>query len=92
MSKFKEQPDIAVFTTKFVVEEGAPILYVYHFEDGSWQFSGEQQGLKDEDYRVVSLMEILSIDPTLDQLGDLPAGFEAFRKTTKVKWQTVSSN
>lgn len=92
MKKFNESLDTAVFTTKHVVEESSPILYVYHFEDGSWQFSGEQQNLNDEDYRVLSLGEILAIDQTLLELANMPLGFEAMRETGQSEWEIVSGN
>lgn len=92
MGNFKEDLNTAVFTTKYVIEQNSAILYVYHYEDGSWQFNGVEKHLKDEDYKVVSLGEILTIDKTLDQIGDIPLGFEAIRKTKTDKWKIISGN
>jgi len=92
MKEFAESLKTAVFTTKFVIEGNSPILYVYHFDDGSWQFSGEEQDLNDDDYRVISLGEILTIDKTLKELSDMPMGFEAIRKSKEDEWQVVSAN
>lgn len=92
MKKFNESLDTAVLTTKYVVEGNYPILYVYHFEDGSWQFNGEQKDSKDEDYVVISLREVLSIDLTVVELAGLPLGHEAMRGTKNEKWQIVSVN
>lgn len=92
MKEFAESLKTAVFTTKFVIEENSPILYVYHFDDGSWQFNGVEQNLNDDDYKVISLGEILTIDGTLKELSDMPVGFEAIRKSKVDKWQVVSGN
>jgi len=92
MKKFTESLGLAVFTTRYVIEQGAPILYVYHCNDGSWQFNGEESSLTDEDYRVISLGEVLAIDDTLNELINMPLGFEALRKTKNDKWEIVSSN
>ena len=59
MKKFSEGLDTAVFTTKYVINEGSPILVVYHYEDGSWQFNGKEANLNDDDFKIVSLEEIL---------------------------------
>jgi hypothetical protein len=92
MGNFKESLNTAVFTTKYVIGQNSPILYVYHFDDGSWQFSGKEKNLKDEDYKVISLGEMLEIDGTLKVLGDMPCGFEAVRKAKENKWEIISSN
>jgi hypothetical protein len=39
IKKFQESDSIAVFTTKFVLNDGKDITIVYHDkEDGAWQF------------------------------------------------------
>jgi hypothetical protein len=87
MREFAESLKTAVFTTNFVIEGNSPILYVFHFDDGSWQFNGEEQNLNDDDYRVISLGEILTIDSTVKELSDMPTGFEAIRKSKEEEWQ-----
>ena len=82
----------AVFTTRHVLKHISPVLRVYHFEDGSWQFSGPEQALIDEDYRVISLNEMLLLDSSLRMLGNLKVGCEAIRKSKKDYWQIISSN
>ena len=69
------------------MEDNKPILYVFHYEDdGSWQFSGKETHLKDEDYRVVSLEEIINIDKSILEISDLPLGSVAFRKNVHSSW------
>lgn len=92
MNRFKESLDTAMFTTKYVIAKSFPILYVYHFHDSSWQFSGKEDNLKDEDYTVVSLGEILSIDASILELAEMPEGFEAVRSAAKDKWKIISGN
>lgn len=92
MNKFLEGFKTAVFTTKYVLDEKSPILHAYHFDDGSWQFNGSEENLKDEDYRVISLGEMLLIDESLDQLGDMEVGFEAIRGSIDDDWIVVPNN
>jgi len=84
--QFKEGLNTAVFTTRFIIENKDTITFVYHFdEDGAWQFSGTQQA-GDDDYRVVSLEEIIKLDKTVLELADLPLGYEAYRLDNKSPW------
>lgn len=83
---FVESLNTAVFTTKSVLEKNAPILYVFHYEeDGAWQFSGEEE-CSEEDFRVISLEEIINIDKSLLELADLPLGAKAYRKDKNSNW------
>ena len=88
MSKhFAESLNTAVFTTKFILENKSPILFVYHYEeDGAWQFSGSENTVSDDDYRVISLEEVIQLDNTVLELTDLPLGGEAFRLDIKSPW------
>jgi hypothetical protein len=65
---------------------------VYHFEDGSWQFCGPEKDLVDQDYRVISLGEMLLLDVSLHMLGNLEIGFEASRISKQHKWIIISNN
>ncbi|WP_243186734.1 hypothetical protein [Clostridium intestinale] len=84
--KFSDVENTAVFTTKEVVKEGMPILYVSHDEDdGAWQFHyGSDVNI--EDSMIVSLKSIVSLDNTLNQLYDLPLGWIATRKNIDSSW------
>lgn len=90
MNHFKENQNTAIFTTKYIIDHGSPVLYVYHFDDGSWQFSGEESNLLDEDYKIISLSEMLALDETLKVLGDLPEGYMAKRETDRADWKIES--
>ena len=83
MKEFKDDLDTAVFTTRHILE-GAPILYVYHFdEDGAWQFSSNEN---EDDIRIVSLEEIINLDNSILEIADLELGATAYRKSDKSKW------
>jgi hypothetical protein len=85
--RFADSLDTAVFTTVHVINENSPILAVYHYLDGAWQFMGEDTG---EDYeviaRIVGLGEIIKLDKSVLKLVDLPIGYQAIRDSRKDEW------
>lgn len=84
--KFREERNVAVFTTRQVLE-GLPILRVVHEADGSWQFL--DGAVHDEaDFKVVALKEIVKRDPTVNQLFQLNYEWHALREAVGEKWQT----
>ncbi|MCL1942742.1 MAG: hypothetical protein FWF54_04235 [Candidatus Azobacteroides sp.] len=88
--EFKDSPDTAVFTTKFVTEDKADITYVCHdADDGAWQFFSEDRY---EDFaeiaRLASLKEIISLDDSVLEIADLPEGYFAFRPHKRYHWMT----
>ncbi|MCO5242022.1 MAG: hypothetical protein M9904_18435 [Chitinophagaceae bacterium] len=92
MKRFKDDLNTAVITTRFVLEEQSPILFVFHFEDGFWQFSGCEKELSDEDYKLVSLDEIIKLDPTILEVSDIPYNKEAYRNNISSDWVIRDSN
>jgi len=88
MSNSDHKRDIAVFTTRFVLEDKKPITYVTHdIEDGAWQFfSDDPFDNFEEVAKVVGLQEIFDIDVTLLKIADLPPGFIATRKSKTDNW------
>jgi len=86
---FADAPDTAVITTVYVVRQASPILFVAHFDDGYWQFSGgegHEQGLPDEDYLVLRLEEVVALDGTVVEVSDLPRGAGATRAAKGGEW------
>ena len=82
--KFYEERNVAIFTTSQVLE-GKPILYVYHNNDGAWQFHSEKEpDLKDS--KLVSLEKITKIDPSVNELYHLPLGKSARRESINDPW------
>jgi hypothetical protein len=82
--KFYEERNVAVFTTSHVLA-GKPILYVYHNEDGEWQFHSEQEPDLD-DAKLVSLEEITKLDPGVNELYHLSLGQSAWRGSVEEEW------
>lgn len=87
--RFKEKKTTSVFTLKQIMLENKPVLFVSHDkDDGSWQFfSGDK--FKMSDAMVVSLDEMTSKDPSLNQLFDLPRGWQASRSTVTEEWLRI---
>ena len=86
--QFKDDPNTAVFTTKFVTEDNNAITYVSHdADDGAWQFFSDDDI---EDFekvaKVVSLKSMIERDKTILQLADMKEGYYATRKSAKDKW------
>ena len=77
----------AVFTTKFVVKRGDPILYISHDEeDDGWQFHNGEGGFDEKDAMVVSLKKITTLDPSVCEVADLPPGWYAERSRVGAAW------
>jgi hypothetical protein len=83
---FDQPPDCAVITLRPIVFDGAPILHVTHDrEDHGWQFLS-LEGAREEDACVVSLAEIVRLDPTVMQVADIPPGWRAWRHSASSPW------
>lgn len=84
--RFQESSNRAVFTTKPVIQAGLPVLLVSHDTDGDWQFlCGTTNQV--EDGAVVSLGAMLERDQSLEDLADLPEGWQARRKKVGEPWK-----
>ena len=83
--KFREEHNVAVFTTRQVLE-GLPILRVVHEDDGSWQFLCDTT-YDVADLKIVALQEIVKRDPTVNELFQLNYGWQAMREAVGEKWQ-----
>jgi len=77
-----------VFTTKYVLENHSPIVYVSHDADGDWQFFGNEDDLNEDDARIISFGEILEINPTLKEILWIPEGMQAWLNIETKEWQT----
>jgi hypothetical protein len=82
--KFREEKNLAVFTTKQWIEEKKPILRVVHDEEGDWKFlTGDQMP---EDIKIVALEQMTLRDTTLNDLFNLDYGESAERSFVGDKW------
>ena len=86
---FHEGRNRVAFTSRQVIEDGRPILRVVHDQDGDWQFLCGQENL-DQDGRLIRLSTALRLDATLNELADLPDGWQATRESTAAAWARKS--
>lgn len=84
--KFREERNVAVFTTRQVLE-GLPVLRVIHADDGEWQFLCDTT-YEINDLKIVALEALTKRDPTLNELFQLPYGWQAQRVVQAADWQT----
>lgn len=83
--RFYEKRNLGVYTTKQAFE-GEPILYVYHNEDGDWQFhTSLEPDLNDA--KLVCLEEITKLDPTINAIYHLQYGWRAWRSSKDDDWE-----
>jgi hypothetical protein len=84
---FIDDLNTAVITTKFVLEDNSLIQFVYHYEeDGFWEFLGAENSTEEE-YRIISLEEVIIIDESILEIADLPLGSFAYRNDKNDKWK-----
>jgi hypothetical protein len=84
---FEDPPNLAVITSKRILDAEQPIRYVSHdLDDGGWQFL-DGGNVDDEDAMVVGLGTIVRFDPTVRELADLPLGWYAWRNAVGEQWQ-----
>ena len=84
---FDDPPNMAVVTTRRVKSGEFIVDYVSHDEDDrGWQFLSRQQGPVEEDAMIVSLRSMVSADPTLEALAELPLGWRAGRDAVGGPW------
>lgn len=82
---FDQPPNAAAITTRQVLE-GAPIRLVAHdLDNHGWQFLHAPEPLEG-DGRVIGIGTALRIDPSLDEVADLPPGWTAERLGRSVEW------
>ncbi len=85
---FLDSRDVAVFSSKRIVNDGDWVYYVTHdHEDGAWQFHPYSGLTPESEAAVVSLEEMIKLDDSLKLLSDLPCGWHAWRKTFDSEWE-----
>jgi len=85
--KLKEEPkNKSVLTTSYVLTNGSPVTFVLYDEDGDWQLFGEEEIPEDEDAYLVSVEEILEMEPALRKLPDMKQGQAVVREKEGTRW------
>jgi hypothetical protein len=83
---FDDPPNVAVFTSRHIVQDGKPVLLVSHDnEDGAWQFH-YGGAVANKDTMIVALAEVLKLHPDIAELSDLPCGWRARREAPGKPW------
>ncbi|MBN9295702.1 MAG: DUF4262 domain-containing protein [Filimonas sp.] len=83
--KFYEERNLGVYTTKQAFA-GEPILFVYHNENGDWQFHTSLEPNLD-DAMFVCLEEITKLDPSINEIFHLQYGWSAWRDNIDSEWE-----
>jgi hypothetical protein len=78
----------AVFTTRYVLENNSPIIYVSHDKEGDWQFFGKEDDLTEKDARIITLGEIIALEPLLNKILWIPEGMQAWLNIETQEWIT----
>lgn len=87
---FYEERNLGVFTTQDVLE-GVPILHIYHNEDGDWQFHSSTSP-QEKDAKLVSLEELVKLDPSINDVYYLEYGAMAHRASKDDEWMVGDNN
>ena len=88
--KLKEEPkNKSIMTTSHVLTNGSPITFVLYDEDEDWQLFGDDEVDEDEDAYLVSVEEILEMEPALRKLPDMQPGQAVVREKDSTRWYFV---
>jgi len=82
---FADSINTATITTRQVLLDGHPVLFVSHDSDGNWQIlCGTTTDATDA--LVISLGEALQRDRSIASLADMPRGWSARRRSPEDPW------
>ncbi|MDR1091810.1 MAG: hypothetical protein LBL79_12120 [Prevotella sp.] len=85
----EESKNKSVLTTGYVLTNGSPVTFVLYDEDGDWQLFGDDEVDEDEDAYLVSVEEILEMEPALRKLPDMQPGQAVAREKDSTRWSFV---
>ena len=90
---FAQPRNLGVFTCKRVLD-GAPIVRVTHDKDGDWSFlcDGDHDDATVDRLLIMGLEEIVTRDPTLNQLASLGCSERAERSAPTEPWAIVDES
>ena len=84
--KFDQAKNVAAVTSVHITKKNMPILLVSHYsDDHSWAFLSGQP-ITVEESQIVSMGEIVNLDPTVSEVASLKAGWSAERKAVGEEW------
>jgi hypothetical protein len=83
--RFDQARNVAAVTSAAVLA-GAPIVLVVHYsDDDSWGFF-DGAAFETANGRVVAMAEAVNLDPSLNEIANLPPGCVARRATPNAPW------
>ncbi|RKQ43113.1 hypothetical protein BXY85_3732 [Roseivirga pacifica] len=85
--KFSDPEDKAIITCDHVLNGDRPILYASHDAEGDWQFLCGHEDHTEDNAKVISLKQATEIDPSINDLYEMPVNVGAERESVKDKWQ-----
>jgi len=90
-----KQPEINLNTlalsSKYVITKVSPIVYATVHDDGIWEFWSKET-IEEEEIMVVTLKQIIEIDPSINEIIHIAEGIAAVRNDISTPWQFVSKN
>ena len=78
-------------TSRYIIKDKLPILYVVHEDTDEWQFLGGQD-VEEKDIMIVSMQNIIEHDETIKKILHIPLGSEAIRKDEISEWRIITKN
>ena len=78
--------NLAVITTKHVIEDGATIQLIVRDSDADWQFLPYLEELSEADARIVGLGEIIKLDSTIIDTLKMPLNHRTWREDKLSEW------
>jgi hypothetical protein len=88
--KFKEPETTACFVCDHVMNRIRPILLVTHDEDDEyeyWQFLCGESDHDESNIKIISIKQATDIDPSINDLYEMPVGVSADRKSITDQWE-----
>lgn len=88
----KDLLEVTVLTTEQILSGEHDITFAAFFSDENlWQFFSNQNPNHFEDKLcVVKMIEVIDIDASVMQIGEIPEGFVALRETKNAPWHFKS--
>ena len=93
---FAERRDTFAFTCTHILDgEGEIRLVTHHFDDGSYEFLCGEEGHAAAHAVIITIGELLDLDPSIALVSDLPVAAAPCGRTSKVpgnfpNWRTRS--
>jgi hypothetical protein len=85
--RFQEPENTACMVCDHALEKRRPMLYASHDEDGGWQFLCGHNDHSSDNAKVISLKNATLIDPSINELWEMPILVGAERKSPNHQWK-----